>query len=271
MPVKQFSAKPQWVRQWPRGLRLGLYWVLVLITLLVLIPAFIVGSGYLLGFGSCVETNSIGTPVLCSPRGRLLLAAVLISVGLPLARMWLGFLARSLNFKDADFHLPRDVMSRPLPAILGKVTRSLSFGQHLTFGCIWFRDRGGRYAECEENVLTFWSVYAFRQGWLKENDEAAIVYQKVPLLKGLKLALAFCTGATLEVRTVAVVTMGLSVLIAVACIFILTLLKPPLAEFFIPLCACLIVVNSLYLVLAARPKTILQACLARKSRASGTD
>jgi hypothetical protein len=259
--MKQCSQEMQRDRRWPRRLRLGLYWSLVLITLIAVIPAFILGVGYLSGFGSCLEPGSTSTTIICSAGGRVAFATLLIAVGLPLSRMWLGYLARTFNFVSGSPHPSKDSEGQSLPLKLKTATRRLPLGQRLLSGRIQLLDGNGRHVQCDGHVLTFWSLQPFNKGWLKDGGEAVIVYQAVPLLKSLKLALAFYTGAAIEIRAVAPVAMSVSVLIAAVCMVAFMSLHPPLSEFLIRLCELLIVIDGLYLALMIRAKTFLRDSL----------
>jgi hypothetical protein len=110
------------VEQWPRGLRVALYWTATLVVALVFVPAFIAVGAELLGLSACDRANGAASQI-CSPPGRLLAAVVLVcgtvACLLPLART----LQRS--FRIQGNVKPGRHTSSPLPgAVLGQPQRT---------------------------------------------------------------------------------------------------------------------------------------------------
>jgi hypothetical protein len=110
----------------------------------------------------------------------------------------------------------------------------------------------------EGKALTFWSLHALREGWLKAGDRLVVVYQEIPFVSSLRLALAFWKSPDSLVRGVAAGMQSASVLIATLCMATLVALKPPFAELLIVLCALLIAVNFVYLTLMLRARRVLR-------------
>lgn len=266
MSIKPSGAAWGSIRRWPRGWRLVLFSIALIVTVVLVVPAFIMGIGYLLGFGACDRPGTAAVADICSPLGRLLVTVLLIAIGLPLGLTWARFLARTLAFKDADVQALSDTAGWVLPRSHTTPPLKLSLGQELLSGRIESCSRSSHHILLEGNALTFWSVYAFQKGWLKERDQVVLVYQTVPFLKRLKLALAFWSGPASPVRGVAAGTQSASVLIAVACIPILTSLKPHFAGFLLPLATLLIVMDVLYLVFMMRAKSALREFINRETR-----
>jgi hypothetical protein len=236
---------------------LALFAIVLIVTVAVVIPAVIVGVGYVLGFGECDRPDTAATSSVCSAPGRLLLMAALIAVGLPLARLWAKFLARTFAFKTKEATPPDgagDHVSLHIPA---NVSTELPGWQRMISGRIELDDPSAHTFSFGGVPLTFWSVYALQKGWLRQGDRTIIVYQRT-LLKGLNLALAYWDGRLSLVRCVAPGAQTASVLIAAACILVFGWLSPPFGRVWIALCGVLIVVSSAYLVVMLRARTALR-------------
>jgi hypothetical protein len=238
----------------------------MIVTVVFVIPLLLLGAGHLLGFGACYRPDTAGVSGMCSPLGRLLFAALLIAIGVPLVLNWTRFLARILAFRDNDCQPLDDATGQGTPMSHTNASFKLALGQRLISGRIDFCSPSSHHIRIDGNALTFWSVYAFHKRWLKEGDQVVVVYQTVPLSKKLKLAMAFWSGPGSSARGVATGLQGAAALIAVGCILIFALLKPQAAAFFIPLLGFLIVVYSLYLVLMVRAKGALQDFIDREAR-----
>jgi hypothetical protein len=262
--MKRNGAMLASLRRWPRGWRLVIFSIALVVTVVLVVPAFIMGIGYLVGFGACDNPNSAA--LICSPIGRLLLTVVLIGIGLPLAVTWARFLARTLAFTDDDPGALDTAVNQNLPRSHASPLLKLSFGERLLSGTVESRGRSSHHVVFEGDTLTFWSIYAFQKGWLKETDQTILVYQTVPFLTNLKLALAFWSGPDSSVRGVAAGAQSASVLIAAASIPILTSLKPHFSSFFVILAVLLIIVDALYLALMMRAKSALREFINREAR-----
>jgi hypothetical protein len=77
---------------WPRGRRLVLYVVGIILTVVIVIPVAIVGVGYAFGMTDCPADSLPSQAWRCSPTGRLLFMTLGIAAGLPLAALWLRWL-----------------------------------------------------------------------------------------------------------------------------------------------------------------------------------
>jgi hypothetical protein len=258
MSIRQTVRAPEWVRRWPRGWRVTLFTTALVITTVVVIPALIMGAGYLVGFGTCDRPDAAAASSVCSPPGRLLFTAALIAVGLPLALSWARFLVRALALKDDQAQRPINSAGHAPPRIPANASTELWGWQQLVSGKIELCDRTAHTISFKGSPLTFWSVHAFQKGWLKQGDRTVIVYQRTPL-RSLNLALAYWDGQLSSVRGVAAGAQTASVLIAVTCILIFAWLRPPFAGFWMAFCGVLTIVNSLYLVLMMRAKAVLRA------------
>jgi cation transporter-like permease len=84
---------PLWIRRWPRGVRRGMAWAAVVLTVLVGIPAAITGSFLLLQFDQC-------SAVFCSGYFRSFVAIITVAVLLPLVLFWMRFLQRIVSYRD---------------------------------------------------------------------------------------------------------------------------------------------------------------------------
>ena len=78
----------------PRGRQLILFWLALVFTVIVIIPAVIVGVGYALGINERPSRFSPGEPWMCSStaHGSFLLLGIVL--GLPLAALWIRVLLR---------------------------------------------------------------------------------------------------------------------------------------------------------------------------------
>jgi hypothetical protein len=249
------------IADWPRGLRQTLYWIAILVTCLILVPAFVIGVMYLTGFGPCHGAGAGGR--LCAPPGRELLAVVLIAGGVALFAPLGRFLQRSL-IGDGILVASRNV-SAPLPGALPSKAMSLPFGQELVVGRIESRSRSGRVMVVAGNSLTLWSLYPFQKGWIKEGDELALVYQKSPFGKNRKYALAFWNGAPNPVRGIAALTQSGALLIAATCIWGFSAMRGPSHGVWIAICSYGALISALYLLLMLRAKAALRHFIATAS------
>lgn len=250
------------MKNWPRAWRLTLYWAAMMITVLILVPAFVVVGAYLLGFGACDKLGTAAASQICSPLGRLSLGAVLVAGVFILFLPWTRFLQRAMDVGNKVQPSQRASSSLPGTAV-GKAV-SLPFGQQLLSSRVESCSRSGRYILLGGITLTFWSLYPFQKGWLKEGDQVAVAYQRLPLSKS-KLALAFWNGFPNPVRGVAAITQSLSILIAAACIVILTKVPTPLPGLWIKVCTTVVILSSLYLILMLRAKTALRRFIAERA------
>jgi hypothetical protein len=86
---------PLWIRRWPRGLRLGMAWTAVVLTVVVGIPAAGTGCFLLFQFDQC-------SVVFCSRGFRSLVAIMTVVILLPIVLFWMRFLQRVVSYRDAD-------------------------------------------------------------------------------------------------------------------------------------------------------------------------
>jgi hypothetical protein len=77
---------------WPRGGRLLLFVLAIVLTVLLVIPAAILAVGYAFGMTDCPADFSPAQPWRCTPGGRFLFMTVGITLALPLAAAWLRWL-----------------------------------------------------------------------------------------------------------------------------------------------------------------------------------
>lgn len=252
MSLEKIVSISEWVRGLPRGWRLTFFTVALIVTVVVAIPAIIMGLGYLVGFGECDRPDT-ATLTLCSAQGRLLLMTVLIAVGLPLARIWAKFLARTFSL-EAEEAGPSGQVSSYIPV---HVSKELSWGQRMMSGKIELNLRSAHTISVGEIPLTFWSVYAVRKGWLGHGDRTVVVYQRT-FLRGLNLALAYWDGRLSCVRCVAPGSQTAALSIAVACIAVFEWLNLPFGRVWIALCGVLALMSSVYLMAMLRGRAALR-------------
>jgi hypothetical protein len=91
-----------WFASSSRGRRLAVYTAVVIITIVILVPAWIMGIGHLAGFDACYMPDAPAVPGICSPQGRLVFTIVGIAITIPLLRAWVRFLARRLAITKPD-------------------------------------------------------------------------------------------------------------------------------------------------------------------------
>jgi len=248
------------IRHWPRGWRLTLYWVTMMITLLILVPAFVVAGAYLLGFGACDSLDTAGASQICSPLGRLLLGAVIVAGGFLFFLPWTRFLQRTMAV-DSKIQPSRRISSTFPAAVVG-TTMDLPLGQKLVAGRIQSCSQSSRTILFNGAALTLMSLYPLQKGWLKQGDQMVVVYQRTPLGRNLRFVLAFWGGSPNPVRGVAAISQSLSIFIAAACIVIFTTVPAPLPGLWITVCSFGVILSSLYLTLMLRAKAILSRFIA---------
>jgi hypothetical protein len=76
-----------WFPSLSRGKRLALFTAVVIITIVILVPAWIMVAGQLAGFYACYVPNDPAVSGICSPQGRLLFTVVEIAITVPLLRV----------------------------------------------------------------------------------------------------------------------------------------------------------------------------------------
>ena len=92
---------PRWLQRWPEERRRLFAWVGLALTVLIGIPAAVVGGIFLFGVDQCGPVNS-GNSMACSPIGRTVAGLAMIAVLLPLVLKWARFLQRLIKYRDED-------------------------------------------------------------------------------------------------------------------------------------------------------------------------
>jgi hypothetical protein len=95
MQLMPLEPPPPWIRRWPRGLRLGMAWTAVVLTVLVGGPAAITGLFLLFRFDQCAV-------VFCSGEYRSLVAIATLVILVPIVLFWARFLQRIVSYRDAN-------------------------------------------------------------------------------------------------------------------------------------------------------------------------
>lgn len=85
---------------WPRGWRLVVYWLALVISVVILVPGAIITVGYAFGLSDCPADFSPHDPWRCSLIGRLCFLVGAIAVGLPLAALCARLLGELLVKHD---------------------------------------------------------------------------------------------------------------------------------------------------------------------------
>lgn len=263
--MKHADVVPGWVQRMSRRRRLALFAIVMIMTVVIVIPGYIMGTGYLVGLGACDRPDLGSSSSICSPLGRLLFTGLGIAVGVPLARSWARFLARILALAEDAPPSQSNLVDRLVQGATNTHSVALPFGQRLTSGAIEFEDRSNHCIIVKGEALTFWSMRALQKGWLKTDDQLVLVYQGMPLVSSLKLALAFCKRTDSLVHGVAAGMQTASMLIAAFCVVTLATLRPPFSELFIGICILLIVANAAYLLLMMRAKSALYEFMSRET------
>ena len=99
MPVTQDTNI--WFASLSRGKRIAVFTAVVIITIVILVPAWIMSAGHLAGFDACYVPDVPAVSGICSSGGRLLFTLVGIAITVPLLRAWVRFLARRLAITKA--------------------------------------------------------------------------------------------------------------------------------------------------------------------------
>ncbi|HEY4340509.1 MAG TPA: hypothetical protein VGM97_11240 [Steroidobacteraceae bacterium] len=248
---------PEWIRRLPRGWRIALCAMTMLVTVVILIPAIIVGAGHLAGFDACDRPDYAAVSYVCYPAARPLFAGVLIAIGVPLVLRFTRFLKRIFRLTDDANEPVTCAVGGPPRQIPARRPTALPGWQCLVSGEIAQWDKTKQTIVIDGKLLTFWSTYAFRKGWLNQGDRTAIVYQRTPLTN-LNLAMAFFDGRLSAIRGVAVGAQTASISIGVLCILIFVLFNPPFLGIWIALCVVLSIMSALYLVLMLRARSALR-------------
>jgi hypothetical protein len=243
------------VKEWPKPVRLVLYWVAMILLLFVMIPGALLAGIYALGLEACVDPQDVGSAV-CSFTSRVAggsaLVVGVIGLGFPLIR----FLQRELAPASGPQRLSH--VSSHLPAeLLGKRV-DLLFGQELVCGRIESLGSSARVIRFGGDALTFWSRYPIRAGWMDEGDELVLVHQRVPF-SSARFALAFWNGAPNPVRGIAAFVHTFGIVLSVTCMAFFSANPSPLNDLCIVVSAFAGAVSFAYLILMLRAMRALRS------------
>ena len=209
------------VEMWPRAMRVTLYAIVGLLTI-VFMAAYLGGVTFLLAL---CESRS-----LCTHNGSMLLELVAFAVIAAIAFPWIRFLTRALRIKEEEeLHSePHRIQELRFGDGTGAV---LPFGQTRVSGNVHSVDVGRHRVVVGELPLRFWGGYALRKSWLTTGQWAVFVCQR---LFGMNFVLAFWTGGSAPVRGVGGVIHTLFVSLAVAGIGVVVVLGQGYPMWFLP-------------------------------------
>lgn len=179
------------VEKWSRGIRVTLYAIGGLLTILVIV-AYLGGVTYLLA--RC-ESESV-----CSQNGQIVLELVAFGLVAAIAYPWASFLTRVLRIKEEEDppSVPEQIATQQVQ-VDSQTDAVLSFGQSRVAGKVHSIDTGRHRVTVGDARLRFWGGYALRNGWIRSGDWAAFVYQR---LLGMNFVLAFWKGGDTPLRGV---------------------------------------------------------------------
>ncbi len=244
------------ISNWPRAWRIASYWLGSFITLvLLLVIAFAIM--HLLSLDTCGAIGSKELPLACTPLMSLALSAALIG-GLLLAYFpSVSFLRRKLALEKVPQHAAVNTAYVP-PAVTSK-PRRLGLGQELLRGRVSAESSSGRTLRINGSALTLWSLYPFQKDWIRPGIDLVIVSQHVPF-SHINLLLAFCDEHA-QVRGIAAVTQGVSLIIACICVIFFSKAAVPFGALLLAVSGFVAGLDVIYLSLMLRAKTNLRSAV----------
>jgi hypothetical protein len=250
------------LEQAPRRWRIGVAWGGTFLCWCVGMPIVYALIAYFVGVLDCGSPAGAASNV-CSPP--LKTAAQIAAVGVALAcfvpvMSWF----QKLLVND-QIQPTRPTGSERKPSAGANVGYngpvSLSLGQILAVGRIEVRQPSGRTVALDGQTLTLWSLYPIHKGFIKQNDELAVVYQRLPFTERSKFLVAYYGAASNHVQGVAATVHLLGIVLMSAAATVFWWLSGPRSSVWLVACGAVAVVNITYLVLMVRAKRNLRAFL----------
>jgi hypothetical protein len=261
--LKAQVPPPEFIRRWPRWFRIVFAWVALLVTCLPAGPLLGMAGSHLLGMDACDMSAQVADHSwLCTRSGRWLITLVFVALALPVAWIWIGLLQRIASYREQSSQ-PEESKAgfSPRGSVL---SRSLDLGvaQRLISGQV--TSRIGSHSIMVGGLrLLLWSAYPFHAGWLKQSDQAHIVYQTVPGAEDLMIALAFRVEGASAVRGVAARIQTASIPLMLACLLWFGRFTPRPSPLWASLCGVLLVMDVIYIGLMLRAKRQLKRLMER--------
>jgi len=251
------------VTGWPRGARLALFTVVLLLAILFM-GAWAGGSYFVIAtWCARPEVQSLSA---CSNNGQASLVLLCFApVGLALA-LGSRFLTRVLGLNTVS---PRPDEERAQKEGLSSwpETAELPLGQRLISGRAESIDAGRHRVTVGGLTLRFWGGRELRTGLIRDGDNAAFVYQRSGLF-GLNYVLAFWKCGSSSIRTVGGMIHGTVLAIAVIGLTVIRALPGQDAAWLLPVCVILLAISTIYLVLLAAARKALRGAVSISYRAS---
>lgn len=244
------------VHAWPRRVRVTLYVVVLVLSLLLM--AALVAVGQFMLVNSC-GTPVSQSPIFCSGNGQALVLILALALVSAVYFPWLRFLVRILAITEKA-----PVAGRAEMESRGKAVRwppelmQLPLGQNLITGRVTLDDAGRHRITVGGLPLRFWGGYALRQGLLRSGERAAFVYQRDPLF-GTHFVLAFWKGPNTPIRGVGGVMHACFLVLAIVGTVIIPVLRENYPVWLMPVCGALFAVSCVYLLLLIFAKRALRA------------
>ena len=251
-------SPPGFIRRLSRTARVWLGVILILCTI-VLVPLTLAAVGYLTGFDTCEQRATEGGLWICTNEGRWIATIAAIAAGLPAVSIWTRFVQGVVSYQDPT-HRPKSEheTSYAKPSWYTQKFCDLPFGQRLLLGTVTSCSTDSHSVQLGDEYLTFWSVHALRAGRIKKADQLSLVYQRIPGIPTLKVALAFRRQGSTHIHMIAPTAQAAAVLISTMCIFWFTWLSPHPRAAWAMLSGLILVEALTYLALLLRAKVALR-------------
>jgi hypothetical protein len=235
----------------------ALTFVILLLATLVFTVLVLNVIFYLAGLDSCQQGAATADRWICSNGGRWAAVLVVVAVGLRPMISWGNFLQRTLFAPNIGRQETVAASHQLLDGALGPT--KLPLGQWLVAGPINWPHGTTRTAEIGGQTVTIWSDQALSSGRLKQGARVSLVYQQIPGLPTEKLALAYRSDASGEIRGIATFALSATSMMAALSLTWFAWIAARPSFLWAVICGTVLAVNLAYLGLVFRARKLLIA------------
>lgn len=241
------------VAGWPRGARLALFTVVLVLSIL-LMGAWAGGGDYVIAT-LCTKPEARALSV-CSENGQALLVLLCFAPAGVTVASGGGFLVRMLGLNTVT-SAPEEERAHEEHLSSWPEATELPFGQSLISGRAESIDAGRHRVTVGRLALRFWGGQRLRNGLIRDGDKVAFVYQRSGLF-GLNYVLAFWKGGSSPIRSVGGIIHGAVLAIAIAGLIVIRALPGQDPAWLSPVCVILLAISAGYLILLVAARRALR-------------
>ncbi len=259
------SSLPQWIARLPPNARRLFGWAAFLVTILTILPGTFAVLYVVLQPDTCGQLMNGYMSFICTPIGLGILKIVAAIIFFPLALMWFRFLTRLTNprVEGAD----EDVISPVIGNIaFGSGSKDIGMWQVLLSGRLEEASRSSHNVVINGERVGFLSVYPFQKGWLKRGDFVHVVYQGLPLLRSIRVVVAYCDAASGTVHGASAWVYSMWIPLLAICMMVFADSKPWYGQSMLALCGALLIADLGYLSLMVRARSMLRSTIETGTR-----